>query len=158
MVDLPSSLSGPVVSRVMTAFTIGHWLHCSMTLLAADAVGVCGNMVRILDIGAVATDTTSQWFHRGMAGSTIYRVGGVVCSGMVRSTDTSLVTTETICKVANVGVALGAVTGGCIQGVMMCVLLRHKGMTRRAITVGGYSLMTLVTQALRIKLALVVTG
>lgn len=39
---------------------------------------------------------------------------------------------------------------------MVSVLLRNKSMARGTITVGGHTLMTLVTKALRIKLALMV--
>ena len=124
-----------------------------MTLLAADAIGLCSGMVCILNVAIVATDTTGQRFHGAMARSAINQVIRVsACRRMVRGPNATLMTIQTISKIANVGVTFHTVARRGCGCVVVTVLLRYEGMAGGTITVGGYALMALVAEPLRIKL------
>jgi hypothetical protein len=148
VVNLLGGLASPVIGRVVAAFTVNNLWHLRMAILTADTASAGCSVVGILYVTTVATDAAGQRLHSCMTRGAIDRVGGIVCSSVVRSTDTTLVTSETITEVAYVGMALGTVTGRRIRSIMVCILLRNKRMTACTVTICRNTFMTLVTQTL----------
>jgi len=154
MMGIGCCLACPVIRRVVAILAIVDRLHLSVAALATGPVGTGRVMMSGLDIPTMAADTTGKGLHGRVAGGAIDRVVWIAGGCMVRSPDLTLVASEAVRKVPDIGVTLCAVAGNGGSRVMMAILLRNKGVAGRTITVGGDTLVTLVTQPLRIELRL----
>ena len=67
-------------------------------------------------------------------------------------------TVQAVRQFTDIGVTLGTITIDRRSGIVVSVLLRHKGVTLGTITAGGHILVTLVTEPLLISSRLVVAS
>lgn len=157
VMHLLSRLPRPVISRIVAALAVGYRLHVNVTFLATGTICIGNGVVGTLNIPAVTTNTTGQGLHSCVTGSAINRVVRICCGSMMRGTDTTLMTTETISQGADIGMTLGTIAALGLCCRMVRILLRHERVATCTVSVGRYTFMTLVTQALRIQLRLMVT-
>jgi len=110
----------------------------------------------------MATGTPRQRFHGGVTRGASDLIPGnrrtrvVLCGEVMEGAEAALMAAEAIGQFTRIGMTFGTVTIGSIKRLMMGILLRHERMTCRTITAGGDTLVTLVTQPLRIELRLMV--